>query len=545
MAILITLQGPDAGRKFPLDGPSTLVGRQFDSSICLAGAAVSRHHAQIHQRDNDFYVEDLGSSNGTYLNGKRLPPNIPAVLTERDNLQIGPYVFALRPSPTVASTESNLVVKHQVSATTLSESVYGHDPGTKLQVVLEIAQHLARTLELEPLLDTLLEDLIRLFPQADRAMVLLCEEEKLVVRGQRCRQAEDATSHPYSRTVVRRALDEGVGILSEDARADQRFETSVTLTSLDLHSLLCVPLIGQDGRRLGVMQVDRFRKGAPFRGEDLQLLTAVCIQVAVVLDMAALHADSLRQQRLQQELAFAREIQQGFLPEELGGFPGANFEIYGRVFPAQQVAGDLYDFLPVAGGRLGFYIGDVSGKGVPAALFMVAVRTLCRHLAKAGDRPAATLRRLNDALAADNPHGMFVTLIHGLYTPATGELVLSSGGHPPPLLRHADGKVAEVPLVNGRLLGFDDDDPNLHDMSLTLTPGQTLVFYTDGVSEARDPARKSMFGDERLAQVVAGFEPSRALSECAEELRAAVEDFTRSKELHDDVTVLILRRRPQ
>jgi serine phosphatase RsbU (regulator of sigma subunit) len=543
MAILITLQGPDAGRKYPLEAAATILGRQFDSAICLSGKAVSRHHAQILFRDASYFIEDLESSNGTFLNGKRLPANAPVPLTERDILQIGPYLFGLRPDPQVASTESSLVVRQQVNARSIDQSVYGQDPAVKLQVVLEIAQHLAHTLELEPLLDKLLEHVMRLFPQADRAMVLLCERDQLVVRGQRCRHQEDASSYPYSRTIVRRALEEGIGLLSEDARADERFAGSATLTSLDLHSLLCVPLIGQDGKRLGVVQVDRFRRGLAFRIEDLQLLTAVCLQVAVVLENAALHTEILQEQRLHQELELAREIQQGFLPHELEGFPNADFEVLGQVFPARQVAGDLYDFLRAPGGRLAFFTGDVSGKGMPAALFMVAVRTLCRHLAIGGDSPAATLARLNAALSADNPSGMFVTLAHGLYEPATGNLVLASAGHPPPLLRAADGRVDEVALSSGRLLGFEDGDLHLHERSFTLARGETLVYYTDGAIEAREPVQKTMFSTGRLKDVVAGLDHSLALADCAARVKEAVTRFTAADDLQDDLTLLFIRRR--
>jgi sigma-B regulation protein RsbU (phosphoserine phosphatase) len=544
MAILITLQGPDAGRKYPLETAATILGRQFDSTICLSGKAVSRHHAQVLLRDADYFVEDLESSNGTFLNGKRLQAHSLAPFTERDVLQIGPYLFGLRPDPQVANTESSLVVRQQVNARTVDQSLYGHDPAQKLQVVLEIAQHLAHTLDVEPLLDKLLEHVMRLFPQADRAMALLCERDKLVVRGQRCRHQEDASTYPYSRTIVRRALDEGVGLLSEDARADERFLASATLTSLDLHSLLCVPLIGQDGKRLGVIQVDRFRRGSTFRIEDLQLLTAVCLQVAVVLENAGLHAEILREQRLHQELALAREIQQGFLPHELEGFPDADFEVFGQVFPARQVAGDLYDFLRAAGGKLAFFAGDVSGKGMPAALFMVAVRTLSRHLATSGDNPAITLGRLNSALSADNPSGMFVTLAHGLYDPSTGEVVLASGGHPPPLLRTADGRVEEIALSTGRLLGFEDNDLHLHERHFTLEPGETLVFYTDGVIEAREPAGKAMFGTQRLKDVVRELDHSLSLADCAERVKGAVTRFTAADDLQDDLTLLFLRRKP-
>jgi len=542
MAILITLQGPDAGRTYPLES-AAILGRQFDSTICLSGKAVSRHHAQILLRESAYFIEDLGSSNGTFLNGKRIQANTLIPFTERDVLQIGPYLFGLRPDPQVANTESSLVVREQVNARSIDQSVYGHDPAVKLQVVLEIAQHLARTLDLEPLLDKLLEHVMRLFPQADRAMVLLCEQDKLVVRGQRCRHQEEASTYPYSRTIVRRALDEGVGLLSEDARADERFQASTTLTSLDLHSLLCVPLIGQDGKRLGIIQVDRFRRGLAFRTEDLQLLTTVCLQVAVVLENATLHAERLREERLHQELALAREIQQGFLAHDLEGFPHADFEVLGQVFPARQVAGDLYDFFRAADGRLAFFVGDVSGKGMPAALFMVAVRTLCRHLATGGDSPVITLGKLNSALSADNPSGMFVTLIHGLYDSSTASLVLASGGHPPPILRGGDGRVEELALPTGRLLGFEEGDLHLHERHFTLAPGEMLAFYTDGAIEAREPGARAMFGIERLKNVVRELDNSLPLGECAERVKGALVRFTAAEDLQDDLTLFFLRRK--
>lgn len=557
MAILITLQGPDVGRKFPLEAPVTVLGRQFDSTICLPGRAVSRQHAQILKRDDGFVVEDLNSSNGTFLNGKRIPPGAPLPLTERDTLQVGPYLFALRPQPTVATTEPSLVVREQVSAVSFNQTIYGHDPAQKLQVLLEISQHLARTLDLEPLVHKLLDQLMRLFPQADRSMVLLLEEDRFVVRGQRCREPQDAASYPYSRTIVRRALDEGIGILSEDAKADKRFEASDTLTSLALHSVICVPLIGQERKRLGVIQVDRFRRGLAFRTEDLHLLTTISLQVAVALENAQLHAERLQEERLHQELAFAREIQQGFLPAELEGFPNADFEIFGKVYPARQVAGDLYDFLQIpprpagerGGGdgepRLSFFVGDVSGKGMPAALFMVAVRTLGRHVATEAASPSETLRKLNAALAADNPSGMFVTLAHGIYTPGSGEIVLASGGHPPPLLRRRDGTVEDVPVENGRLLGFDEGELNLSDARLILAPGEALVFYTDGFTEAREPEGRKMFGTRRLKEVVRGFDCDTDLARCTDLARAAVEEYTHARELQDDLTVLILRRKAQ
>jgi serine phosphatase RsbU (regulator of sigma subunit) len=541
MAILITLRGPETGRHFPLQPEHTTLGRQIDCDVSLTGKQVSRQHARIVCDAGQHFIEDLGSSNGTFLNGRRLPPHTAAPLTDRDTLQIGPYLFALRETAN-GGAEPPLVVREAVSAVTLHQGLFAHDPASKLQLVLEIAQHLARTLDLEAMLDKLLEQLLRLFPQSDRALVILCERDKLVLRAQRGRGGRDTTAMPFSRTVVRRALEEGVGLLSDDVQNDRRFQASATLTSLNLHSVLCVPLINPDGRRLGAIQLDRFSQGIGFRSEDLHLLTAVALQVTVVLENVSLHAERLREERLRQELALAQDIQQGYLPGELEDFPAADFEVFGRVFPAREVAGDLYDFFRAPSGQLAFFVGDVSGKGMPAALFMVAVRTLCRHLAQEIASPARLLARLNAGLAADNPSCMFVTLAHGTYAPATGEVVLASAGHHPPLWRRADGRVEPVALRPGRLLGYDDPNLHLGEVRLTLGPGDLLLFFTDGLVEARAADGRTMFGPDRLRELAVGFSVDVPLCECAEQARTALEAFTGSPELQDDVTLLLLRR---
>ena len=547
MAVLITLHGPDTGRQFPLSGERTILGRNVDCSVCLTGKQISRQHAQILHHNDKHYLEDLNSSNGTYVNGKRIAPNVPVPIVESDRFHIGPYQFAIRSSPTPApesTVEPSLVVREAVSVTSLHEALFAQDPAMKLQVVLEIARQLARTLELDPLLDKLLEQLVKLLPQADRIMVILCEGGKLVVRAQRARRGQELSTLPFSRTIVQRALDEGIGLISEDLRTDQRFQSSQTILSLDLHSIICVPLINIDGKRLGVIQADRFGKGNGFRIDDLHLLHAISVQVAVVLDNVAFHAEAMREQRLMQELALAHDIQEGFLPEQLEGFPDANFEIHGCVFPARQVAGDFFDFFRLPTGQLAFFIGDVSGKGMPAALYMIAVRTLCRHVAKEVDHPAQLLAKLNTELAADNPSCMFVTLAHGIYDPLTAEVVLASGGHPAPVLRRADGTAESIPLKPGRLLGYGDEVLKFPEMRLTLQPGDALVFYTDGFFEARAADHKTMFGPERIRALVHDFLPTRPLAECAEAAKVAIDLFTGSSELQDDLTLLLLRRLP-
>jgi phosphoserine phosphatase RsbU/P len=544
MANLVILKGPNLGRQFPLEAASLILGRQPDAEICLESQAVSRHHARILCENDEFFVEDLNSSNGTYVNGKRIRERVP--LSKDDTLQIGPYAFAIRQNPNASLADTDLIIREKVNADPAHVTLPGEDAATKLQVVLEIAQHLGRTLDEETLLGKLLDHLMRLFPQTERALVLLIQGDKLLVRAQRCHQSGDAAKFPYSRTVVKRALIDGMGILSEDVRADERFQGSTTLTNLNMRSLLCVPLIGQNGRRLGVIQLDCSRLARSYRMADLQLLTAVALQVGVVLENATLHAELIQKERLRQELALAMEIQQGFLPSEFPSPAENGYELFAQVQSAREVSGDFYDFFPRLDRKLAFFVGDVSGKGIPAALYMVAVRTLSRHLALTCPSPAETLRSLNPALAADNPSFMFVTLAHGIYDPVTGEVVLASGGHPAPLVRRTDGRIETIPVKNGRLLGYQEGDPSkdpgFTDFRFQLEVGETLILYTDGLTEARSPDRKDFFGLDRLMETLGGTNTSLSLENCVDAVKSAVEQFTHTGELQDDLTLLLLRR---
>jgi phosphoserine phosphatase RsbU/P len=540
MARLIAVEGPEPGREFPLEPGLSLIGRQFDAVVFLEELAVSRQHATVIWERGGYFVEDLGSSNGTYVNGQRVAGRHP--LTESDRLQIGPYVLVLRCDEPVAPTPDEPIIRVSVAAQPSNSTLFTDNPAYKLQVVLEIAQHLARTPE-KALLGKLLEHLFNLFRQADRGLVVLCEDgdlERLHVAASAVRPGSARSTAGYSRTIARRALEGGVGILSEDVPHDRQMLIH-TVVSLNVRSLLCVPLISKDERRLGVIHLDTTRPGAVFRKDDLELLTAIGMQVAVVLDNAALHAEALRDERLRIEIGMARQIQRGFLPVN---FPqaGEGFELYAFVEPAYEVSGDLYDFFRLSDGRIAFYVGDVSGKGMPAALFMVAVHTLFRHLTLTENSPAATLSRLDAALAADNPTDKYVTVALGLYDPPSGEIALAVAAHPPPLLRRADGRVQELPVQPGLPLGYGEITSRIAEHRITLAPGETLILYTDGFIEARVPEEKAIFDRKRLAEVLGGQRAELSLKACAEAAHAAVAHFLGGADQQDDLTMLLLRR---
>jgi sigma-B regulation protein RsbU (phosphoserine phosphatase) len=541
MATLVVHDGPagQAGRRFSLDTLPAIIGRDPEAEISLPSQLVSRRHARILCQDDQYFIEDLGSRNGVLLNGHRITGQVS--FNDNDIIRIVDFILKLHQhAGTSGLSDSEEKVLEQTNVTTDNLDLYSLQSGHKLQVLLELSQLLSGALEPKALFDPLLEQLLVLFPRADRGIVVLCEQGKYVVQAQRSRGLD--AGFLISRTIIRQALNEGVGILSADIHEDERFSSSATLQRLDSRTLLCVPLIGHNGKQLGALQLASGRSSDPFEGEDLHLLTTIGMQVAMVLDNLSMQEERVQQAQLRKELAMARQIQQSFLPTDFTPLPGGGYELFAVVYPAHEVSGDLYDFFPLEDGRLAFFAGDVSSKGMPAALFMVAVHALSRHLARNSSSPAATLALLNTALTRDNQTEMFVTLLHGIFDPRSGETWLASGGHPRPLLRHGNGDIAELPMPTGRLLGVGEGNLDLADTRLDLAPGDTLILYTDGITEAPPPRSGPRFGRDRLCRVLGGPCTTKSLEDCAERIRQAVELYSDSSSLHDDITLLLLRR---
>ncbi|MYA49937.1 MAG: SpoIIE family protein phosphatase [Chloroflexi bacterium] len=240
---------------------------------------------------------------------------------------------------------------------------------------------------------------------------------------------------------------------------------------------------------------------------------------------------------LQRELDVASQMQQSILPTQ---FPqGDDFEVFGSMEPARNVGGDFFDVVQLDDGEIGLAIADVSGKGVPAALFMMSSRTLLKGSAIGLTDPGKVLREVNNLLAEDNESAMFVTVLYAVYNPATGHLSYANGGHNLPVIFHGDGSSTVLPYTDGLALAVLSG-VEFVEGELTLAPGDTLVLYTDGVTEAMDAVNEE-FGMERLRAVFAGGGPQDAEG-ANEAVFAAVREFVSGAPQSDDITCLTLRR---
>jgi sigma-B regulation protein RsbU (phosphoserine phosphatase) len=254
---------------------------------------------------------------------------------------------------------------------------------------------------------------------------------------------------------------------------------------------------------------------------------------------AKAYVDGVKE-KIAYELRIAREIQMGILPPDVSAVTnGTGLEAHAILHPAQEVGGDLYEVLPMPDGNLLVVVGDVSGKGIPAALFMAVTMTLVRAMAPDSRRPEEILRRVNDALAAHNPHTMFVTLQCAIYDVRTGRLDYASAGHPPAVLIR-EGKAQFLPLNPGMMAGITAG-LSAPGQSVQLLPGDLVVFYTDGVTEAFDAAG-NLYGESRLLDELAG-QSGHTAAETTDAVLGSVRGHAGECPQSDDIAVLALKRR--
>jgi serine phosphatase RsbU (regulator of sigma subunit) len=498
MAVLREVEGE---HDYPLRGKVTVLGRDLGSHIVVNVSQVSAWHALIVNLGGAYYVEDLRSLNGTRLNGKPLQQR--TRLAPGDELELPGAVFTFEAEPTDTDpatvpplpepppTDPPAILSSIDLARGPREQVA---PEAKLRAVLEIARYLGTTLALDDVLPKILEALFSIFPQADQGFVLLRDPltGRLDPKAVRHRGGKREGPPAFSRTVIHYALATGRAILSADAGQDERFNFSESIRHLRLHSIMCVPLLSQGGAPLGVIQLDTQDRGTIFRQEDLEVLLCASTQAARAVELAQLYEE-------RRDLEAARRIQNSFLPAQRPAAAGLRF--YDHYAPALHVGGDYFDYIPLPGDRLAVALGDVSGKGVPAALLMAHLSAAVRFCLATAPSVADAVRELNSAL----PHGPgddhFVTFVVGVIDLGRSTLTLANAGHMPPLRRRAGGEIEPVgeETVGLPLAGIDMP---YEEVVLALEPGDTFVLYTDGVTEARGPAG-DFYGAERFREVVA------------------------------------------
>ena len=412
----------------------------------------------------------------------------------------------------------------------------------RLSLLFRLSQAFNSTLTLDEVLRRVMDEVIAA-TCAERGFVMLCEEDgALTFRSARGMDQSTVQDPQFqvSRGVVERVAQQGRPVLTSDAQQDDRFSLRHSVSVLGLRSILCVPLMIRD-RLLGVVYVDNRLRSGVFSDADLDLLAAIASTAAIAIENARLYEVAVDKGRMERELQVAREVQASLLPRVTPQLPG--WEFVARWRPAREVAGDYYDFIPLGRERLGLVIADVSDKGMPAALFMALTRSIVRASVLSAATPAKGIAAANRLVCADSTGGMFVTLFYGQLHPATGMLSYVNAGHNPPLLHRAGEDRLLEWMPTGMALGVMEE-PLFEQRSVRLHPGDWVLLYTDGLTDAAD-ARSNRFGMERLKRVLLDASHKNApAAEIVAAVESAVDGFTGNAAPFDDMALVLIRWAP-
>jgi sigma-B regulation protein RsbU (phosphoserine phosphatase) len=407
----------------------------------------------------------------------------------------------------------------------------------QLSTLHTISAELTSTLDLEAVLTACLQHVQAIFA-SETASILLVEGDELVFRvasGARAAEARRIRV-PFGKGIAGWVVEHRLGAIANDVRRDPRFYPNVDRHTGHLtRSLMAAPLIVNE-RAIGAVEVSN--KPDEYTAADLNLLSTIAASAAIAIENARLYQVAVEKGRLEREMQVAREVQASLMPRATPHIPG--WEFAARWQPQREVAGDYYDFiLSEDAPRLGLVIADVTDKGMPAALFMALTRSIIRASVPGAPSPLEGVLRANRLVSADATGGMFVSLFYGDLNPVTGEMVYVNAGHNAPLLYRADSDQWVKLIRTGMPLGVDLG--NVYEQrSVRLQPGDFVVLYTDGVTDAVN-AQEQEFGDERLRRVLLENRAAPAAAMVAAIVRA-LEAFTGPTVPFDDVTLVIAKR---
>ena len=535
---------------FVLSRLRTTLGRSARSDICLPDAFASRLHAEIRKEGDNYWLQDLGSANGTRYNGQMVSMPIP--ITSGGEIQIGESVLifederfrdsrnatliaentqALDPSKTIALTRDKIPTAEILDSPFSSRN-------DLLGLISKVGVTLLSSSGLDETLNQVASLVFEAVP-AERCVIMLKDDDaedgmKILVARVRGKDAQ-LEEVRISRIVMDEVLKNGKSVLTSDAQHDPRY-ASQTMALLGIRSVLAVPLSVNQNEVFGLVYADSPTYEATFTEEHLNILTTLASVASIRIENARLLEERFERERMERELELASEIQQRFQPSAPPIIPG--YEFQGISFSCYEIGGDYYDFIQLRDDKMMIALGDVSGKGTGAALLMSSLHAAIHGQVSAGSDLAETIRAVNLYLAENTPSNRFVTLFAAQLEPQSGDLKFINAGHNPPLIGRADGRVEQL-ASGGFPLGIipaaDYEVGNTR-----LDPGDILIIYSDGVSEAVN-LKDEEYGIDRLTEVI-----KRNLDKSASGLRDKIESslssFTQSAPAADDITLVIAKR---
>lgn len=551
------LHPSDEKSRFELTEDITTLGRHPECHIVVEAGAVSRYHARVIRNDGVFRIEDLGSRNGTFLNGQLLDQ--PETLDTGDRIRISDVEFVFnteepkpfQPSEAMTFEGSSfgivMVDEHETDSAPAPQVQYHSSEGglrmsatpeAKLAALMKINRNLNGVFTLDDVFPKVLESLFDIFPAADRGFIVMRGADgSLVPQWVKMRRSGDDTETVrISKTIVRQVIESDEAILSLDAMDDSRFNSSESIADFSIRSMICAPLHDENGKPVGVLQIDSLQGRGQFRNEDVDLLSGVAAQASTVINNAKLHQQALVQQEVEQDLRLATEVQQAFLPQSPPDLNGWRVRSFYQA--ANHIGGDYFDYVHLNDGRVAIVVADVVGHGVAAAMYMAKLSAETRFCLASVPDLGKAIEKLNDRMSGLHVE-RFVTFLLVVIEPCGKQLSIVNAGHMPPIVRLSrDGSIVEPGAEESGLPIAIDEGMDYEAVRFEIGVGDILMMYTDGVNEAMD-VHDEEYGMEKLREMTA---PESTADELKDRIVNSVFEHIGDADQFDDMCLVVIER---
>ena len=523
----------------------TVIGRQPGCGIVIQDSAASRHHAAIDVSGPLATLVDLGSRNGTTVNGLRIGAATP--LFPGDTIGIGALHIVYRgvdaPAPGGDPGHTITAADDFHDTGNGGSSIIGEidvPDASSGDAAAALGRALGASLSEKEVLPKLLDGLLSIFPKADRGFVFFRHREsgRWLRKETRFRGREEQGAPKVSQSVWESVVRSGKAVLSSDLLGDSRFDQAQSIMASSMRSVMCVPIRRSDGEIIGVVQLDTRESASAFSPRDLSVLAGLASIVAKSVEHAQAHDERVEQEKLKRDLEIAHSVQQGLLPATPPTIAG--YDLFHHYAPALHVGGDYFNYVPLSGGRMACVLADVSGKGVSAALVMANLAGEVRYrLASESDLTRA-VGAINDAFCLNGWDERFATFAVIVLDPPAHRASIVNAGHLPVYVRGPDGSVAEIgPEQGGLPLGMMPGW-EYRQTDVDVVPGTVMTVFTDGVSEAMD-VEDRIFGLDRIGTALAA-DPTETAEAIGRRILRDVERHAVGQVQTDDICLVCIGR---
>jgi sigma-B regulation protein RsbU (phosphoserine phosphatase) len=535
-------------REVPLSASPFRIGRQAGNELTVRDSRISRQQAQIISVNGSWVLEDMGSRHGTFVNGEKV---LRHELKPKDKIDFGMADSYRLVFVGEGATIEELVERVEAPAPTQAGTRELHHLG----VLLDVARTMGTGLSLEDVLTAVVDAAIQV-TRTERGVLLLANAPGAELQMVVARDAQRGTLRPdqlqVSQSVVKRVANTRRELIVSDTGEDTAGMTAgESVARLELHTIVAIPvdklpvietldatISTRQGELLGVLYLDSHLPSSAFTDVDREVLRTLAREAATVIENARLFAAARAKVRLDHEIEIASQIQHTLLPKSLPNTP--EVAVAGSTLSCHSVGGDCFDVIPLGGGRHGFFVGDVSGKGISAALLATLLQGVFFTTAAMDISLSGVFSRVNMYLCERSGEDRYATVFYGILD-KMGRFEYVNAGHVPPLVRRKSGALEGLGSANFPVGMFAEAE--YQSARVQLEPGDFLVIYTDGVSEAQNP-QNEMFEEARLRRIMESF-TGDTVEQLGDAIREGMRAFTEGAAQSDDITILVVQHKGQ